>query len=155
MAVVEMESLFSTPMPSILETPPRIQSADQNQLTQIVYKIINIMEHFVTDFQEFNPISTSRVGVPPTTPSTQTFWKILESINWWGLCFCDFQFISISHILQNLQGSAALRSPAVAILLEALENFRKFLILYKFHIFCILATLQYFGEKITFNDKVM
>ena len=58
MAVVEMESVFSIPMPSFLETPPRIQSADQNQLTQIVYKIINIMEHFVTDFQEFNPIST-------------------------------------------------------------------------------------------------
>ena len=75
MAVVEMESVFSTPMPSFLETPPRIQSADQNQLTQIVYKIINIMEHFVTDFQEFNPISTlgGWASSPPSPPSTQTF----------------------------------------------------------------------------------
>ena len=62
MAVVEMESVFSTPMPSFLETPPRIQSANQNQLTKIVYKMINIMEHFVTDFQQFNPISTLGAG---------------------------------------------------------------------------------------------
>ena len=62
MAVVEMESVFSTPMPSFLETPPRIQSANQNQLTKIVYKMINIMEHFVTDFQQFNPISTLGEG---------------------------------------------------------------------------------------------
>ena len=62
MAVVEMESVFSTPMPSFLETPPRIQSANQNQLTKIVYKTINIMEHFVTDFQQFNPISTLGAG---------------------------------------------------------------------------------------------
>ena len=57
-----MESVFSTPMPSFLETPPRIQSANQNQLTKIVYKMINIMEHFVTDFQQFNPISTLGAG---------------------------------------------------------------------------------------------
>ena len=49
MAVVEMESLFSTPMPSFLETPSRIQSADQNELTEIAYEMINVMEHFVTD----------------------------------------------------------------------------------------------------------
>ena len=40
-------------MPSFLETPPRIQSADQNELTEIAYEMINVMEHFVTDFQEF------------------------------------------------------------------------------------------------------
>ena len=91
----------------------------------------------------------------PSPFSTQTFWKISESINWCGLCFCDFQFISIWHILRNLQGSAALRSPAVAILLKVPEDFRKFIILYKFHIFCILAALQYFDEKITFDDKVI
>ena len=43
----------------------------------------------------------------------------------------------------------------MAILLEAPENFRKFIILYKFHIFYILAELQYFDEKITFDDKVI
>ena len=50
MAVVEMESLFSTLMPSFLEAPLRIQSADQNELTEIAYEMINVMEHFVTDF---------------------------------------------------------------------------------------------------------
>ena len=54
-----------------------------------------------------------------------------------------------------LQGSEALGSPAVAILLEAPENFWKFIILYKFHIFCSLAALQYFDEKITFDEKVI
>ena len=53
MAVVEMKSLFSTPMPSFLETPPRIQSVDQNELTEWAYEMINSMEPFVTDFQEF------------------------------------------------------------------------------------------------------
>ena len=56
LAVVEMASLFSTPMPSFLKTPSRIQSADQNELTEIAYEIINVMEHFVTDFQEFKPV---------------------------------------------------------------------------------------------------
>ena len=37
--VVEMESLFSTPMPSFLETPSRIQSADQKELTEIAYEM--------------------------------------------------------------------------------------------------------------------
>ena len=53
MAVVEMKSLFSTPMPSFLETPPRIQSVHQNELTEWAYEMINSMEPFVTDFQEF------------------------------------------------------------------------------------------------------
>ena len=43
----------------------------------------------------------------------------------------------------------------MAISLEAPENFRKFIILNKCHIFCILAALQYFDEKITFDDKVI
>ena len=61
MAVVEMESLFSTPVPSFLETPPRIQSADQNELTKIASEIINVMEDFVTDFQEFKASAAERI----------------------------------------------------------------------------------------------
>ena len=56
-----MESLFSTPMPSFLETPSRIQSADQNELTEIAYEMINVMEHFVTDFQEFKASTAERI----------------------------------------------------------------------------------------------
>ena len=51
-----MESLFSTLMSSFLEAPLRIQLADQNELTEIAYKMINVMEHFKTDFQEFKAI---------------------------------------------------------------------------------------------------
>ena len=61
MAVFEMESLFSTPMPSFLETPSRIQSTDQNELTEIAYERINVMEHFVTDFQEFKARTAERI----------------------------------------------------------------------------------------------
>ena len=61
MAVVEMESLFSTSMPSFLETPSRVQSANQNELTKIAYKMINVMEHFVTDFQEFKTSTGERI----------------------------------------------------------------------------------------------
>ena len=61
MAVVEMESLFSTPMPSFLETPPRIQSVDQKELTKIAYEMINVMEHFVTDFQEFKASTAEKI----------------------------------------------------------------------------------------------
>ena len=61
MAVVEMESLFSTPMPSFLETPPRIQSVDQKELTKIAYEMINVMEHFVTDFQEFKASNAEKI----------------------------------------------------------------------------------------------
>ena len=43
----------------------------------------------------------------------------------------------------------------MAILLETPENFWKFIILYKFHIFCTLVALQYFDEKIPFDDKVI
>ena len=61
MAVVEMESLFSTLMPSFLETPLRIQSADQNDLTEIAYEMINVMEHFVTDFREFKASTAEKI----------------------------------------------------------------------------------------------
>ena len=61
MAVFEMESLFSTPMSSFLETLPSIQSADQNEFTEITYKMINVMELFVTDFQEFKASTAKRI----------------------------------------------------------------------------------------------
>ena len=56
-----MESLFPTPLPSFLETPSRIQSADQNELTEMAYKMINVMEHFVTDFQEFKTRTAEKI----------------------------------------------------------------------------------------------
>ena len=61
MAVVEMESLFSTLMPSFLETPLRIQSADQNELTEIAYEMINVMDDFVTDFREFKASTAEKI----------------------------------------------------------------------------------------------
>ena len=61
MAVVEMESLLSTPMPSFLETLSRIQSAEQNQLTEIAYEMTNVMEHCATDFQEFRVSNAGRI----------------------------------------------------------------------------------------------
>ena len=61
MAVVEMESLFSTPMPSFLERPSRIQSADQNKLTEIVYEMTDVMKHFATDFQKFKASTAERI----------------------------------------------------------------------------------------------
>ena len=54
-----MELSFSTPMRG--ETPPRIQSADQNELTEITYEMINVMEHFVTDFQEFKASTAKKI----------------------------------------------------------------------------------------------
>ena len=48
-------------MPSFLEIPPRIQSADQNELTEIAYEMINVMEHFVTDFQEFKASNAEKI----------------------------------------------------------------------------------------------
>ena len=48
-------------MSSFLETRPRIQSADQNELTKIAYEMINVMEHFVTDFQEFKASTAERI----------------------------------------------------------------------------------------------
>ena len=81
-----------------------------------------------------SPISTSGMRKEDKiTPPTQTFWKIQKRISWCELRSCDFHFISIWHILRNFQGSAALGSPV-----GSTWNFRKFIILYKFHIFCIL-----------------
>ena len=45
----------------ILRAPLRIQSADQNELTEIAYEMINVMEHFVTDFQEFKASTGERI----------------------------------------------------------------------------------------------
>ena len=55
--VFEMDSLFSTPMLSFL----RIQSADQNELTEIAYKMINVTEHFTTDFQQLKANIAERI----------------------------------------------------------------------------------------------
>ena len=49
MAVVEME------------TQSRIQSADQNKLTEIAYEMINVTEHFATDFQEFKVSTAEKI----------------------------------------------------------------------------------------------
>ena len=48
-------------MPSYLETPSRIQSADQNELTEIAYEMINVTEHFATDFQKFKISTAERI----------------------------------------------------------------------------------------------
>ena len=48
-------------MPSFLETRLKIQSADQNELTEIAYEMINVVENFVTDFQEFKASSAERI----------------------------------------------------------------------------------------------
>ena len=61
MAVVEMESLFSMSLQSFLETPSRIQSVDQNKVTEITYEMINVLEHIATDFQGFKASTTERV----------------------------------------------------------------------------------------------
>ena len=59
MAIVQIESLFFSPMLSFLEKPSRIQSADQNEFTQIPYKMV--MEHFATYFQEFKTSLAERI----------------------------------------------------------------------------------------------
>ena len=61
MAVVEMESFCSTPMPSYLEPLSRIQLPDQNKLTEISYEVINMTERFTTDFQEFKASNADRI----------------------------------------------------------------------------------------------
>ena len=61
MVVVEIESLFSTPMPSFLEISSRIQSADQNELTEIAYEMINVTVHFATNFQQFKASTVKRI----------------------------------------------------------------------------------------------
>ena len=61
MVVVEMELLFSTPMPSFFEILSRIQSADQNELTEIAYEMINVTVHFATNFQQFKASTVKRI----------------------------------------------------------------------------------------------
>ena len=56
-----MTAVFSTPMPSFSETPSRTQSADLNELTEIAGEVINVMDDFVTDFQEFNASTAERI----------------------------------------------------------------------------------------------
>ena len=48
-------------MPPFIETPSRIQSADQKELTEIACEMINVMEHFVTDFQEFKASTAEKI----------------------------------------------------------------------------------------------
>ena len=48
-------------MLSFLEAPLRIQSTEQSKLTEIAYEMINVMEHFVTDFQEFKASTAERI----------------------------------------------------------------------------------------------
>ena len=55
-----MESLFSTPMQSFLETLLRIQSANQNKPTKIADEMI-VMEHFATDFQKFKASTAEKI----------------------------------------------------------------------------------------------
>ena len=61
MAVVEMELLFSMLILSFLETPLKIQSADQNEFTEIASEIINVTEHFETDFLECKANTAERI----------------------------------------------------------------------------------------------
>ena len=61
MAVLEMQSPFSTPMPSFLETPSSIQSADKNELTEMAYEMINVTQHIFTDFQKFKASTTEKI----------------------------------------------------------------------------------------------
>ena len=63
-------------------TPSRIQSADQNELTEIAYKKINVTKHFASDFQEFKASTTEgidkieRLTLEESTPQNgQTHWS--------------------------------------------------------------------------------
>ena len=47
-------------MLSSLETPWRIQSSNQNELTEIAFEMVNVMDQFATDFQEFKASTTER-----------------------------------------------------------------------------------------------
>ena len=63
MAVVETKSLFSTLTPPFLEKLSRIQSADQNELTEIAYETINVTENFATNFQELKARTVERIDM--------------------------------------------------------------------------------------------
>ena len=60
MAAIEMEPLFSTPMPSFLETPSRTQWPDQNELTEITYEMI-VTDHIATKLQELKANTAKRI----------------------------------------------------------------------------------------------
>ena len=48
-------------MSSFLETPSRHQSANQNEIAEIAYEMINVTGHFETDFQEFKASTAERI----------------------------------------------------------------------------------------------
>ena len=60
MAAIEMEPLFSTPMPSFLETPSRTQWPDQNELTEITYEMI-VTDHIATNLQELKANTAKKI----------------------------------------------------------------------------------------------
>ena len=63
-----MQSSFSTPTPSFLETPSSIQSADKNELTEMAYEMINVTNHIFTDFQKFKASTTEKIDqIEPLT----------------------------------------------------------------------------------------
>ena len=47
-------------MQSFLETPSRVNSGDQTELTEFAYEITNITDHYADDFQEFKASTTER-----------------------------------------------------------------------------------------------
>ena len=62
MAAIEMEPLFSTPMPSFLETPLRTQWPDQNELTEITYEMI-VTDHIATNLQELKANTAKKIDM--------------------------------------------------------------------------------------------
>ena len=78
-------------MPSFLETPPRIQSSNQKDLTEIAYEIINVTEHFATNFQEIkasNPEMIDKIErlilenvMRNNTVKTETTSRVLQNGN--------------------------------------------------------------------------
>ena len=87
------------------------------------------------------------VKLPPLSNFLKTFRKYKV------LCFCDFQFISIPHILENFQGCTVLRIPAVAVLLGAPQNFWKYIILHRLQIFAFLLCCCILMERLYFMIK--
>ena len=112
MAVVEIESLFSTSMPSFLETPSRIQSANQNELTKTAYKMINVMDHFVTDFQEFKTSTAERIN-----KIEQLLWE-----NAMGHDTVQKEYIKQQvELLQNENSRLRMESESLLIVIELLS----------------------------------
>ena len=46
----------------ILGKPLWIKSAGQKKLTEMAYKIINVMKHSLADFQEFKASTVEKIG---------------------------------------------------------------------------------------------